>query len=139
MRSVPLASRLRIGVVLGGALAIAGCFLVACFVSWMFLEGGVAELLGEGRLFLVLPLAPLTAIAVAVAGTKWTRAMRPSTTEAVAALLIVELIIFVVTAIATGDAFMDTTVFFWLTVSLVFAPWWLLGLRLGRRTISQRR
>ena len=29
-------------------------------------------MLGEGRLFMVLPLAPLTALGVAVMGTNWT-------------------------------------------------------------------
>jgi hypothetical protein len=135
---MPQTQKTRILVIAGGALVIAGCFLAACLASWMFLEAGGSGMLGEGRLFMVLPLAPLTALGVAVMGTKWTRRVHPSTAESLSALLIIEVIILGLVAGATGDLFMDITFMFWVIVSLPFAPWWLLGLWIGR-AVGRRR
>jgi hypothetical protein len=64
----------------------------------------------------------LTALAITVAGTKWTRRVFPSSAESVGALLIVEFIILGTIAFAGGALFMSTTFLFWIVVSLAFAP-----------------
>lgn len=134
---MPHKSRFRTSVVTGGALLILGCFLVACLVSWLFLSAS-PNVFGEGRLWIVLPLVPLTALAITVAGTKWTRRVFPSSAESVGALLIVEFIILGTIAFAGGALFMSTTFLFWIVVSLAFAPWWLLGVWIGRPKQRQR-
>jgi hypothetical protein len=108
-----------------------GCFLAACLGSWMFLEVW-PSVFDEGRLWTVVPVAPLTALATVIAGTSWTRRVRPSSVETIGALLAVESIILGIVAFVGGALFMSTTFLFWAVVSLPFAPWWLLGFWIGR-------
>src|SRR5260221_14691335 len=119
---MPQTRRIRMIVVAGGASLMVGCALAALGGSWMFYSAwpGAA---GDGRGWMILPAAPLTAAAVLIAGAKWTRRVRPSIVESVLSLLALELIVLGIVAVLTGSLFMTTTFWFWEFVSLPFAPW----------------
>jgi hypothetical protein len=128
--------RIRLTVAAGGALAMVGGFLAACAASWLFLSA-MPNSFGGGRLWMFLPIAPLTAVAITIAGTQWSRRVRPSAMESIGALAIVELIILAVIATSGGALFLASFVVL-AVVSVAFAPWWLLGVRLGRPRDERR-
>jgi len=126
----------RLVAVLTGVLLMLGSAVVAGVVCWL-LFSAAPELAGEGRLFMVLPFAPLTAFLVFMSSTRLTRRLRPSSTDMATALLIVELMLLGLIARISGRLVMDITFLFWATLSLLFAPCWILGYLNGRRTLRR--
>ena len=105
-----------------------GCALAAGVGSWMFYNAA-----GQGDAWWLVWFALLTALAVLMAGTTWTRRLRPSMTENFGALLVLELIALGIVATlerGLGSATFDG----WALVSVLFAPWWLAGFWIGGGT-----
>lgn len=85
-----------------------------------------------GRRWLLYAFAPLTAAGTLVSAVLWTRRLRPSVIEAMAALLIAEIVAWRVVADYYGAWFGPYFLLFWAAGNVVFAPWWPLGFWIGR-------
>ena len=112
-----------------------GCALAAWVGNWMYYSAWPS---GPGRGWLVVPFLPLTALAVLLAGVHWTRRIRASTAEAIASLLLLEVIVLVIVSVVAMEWFTETEFLFWAVISLAFAPWWLLAIWIGRATRHRR-
>ena len=123
-------SPFRLMVVVGGAALIFGCALVAWGANWAFYKTFPIKL-AYTRNSLVIPFLPLTALGVSVAGYYWRRIFHASGSECIAALIVVELIVLGLVA-WVAEIFNEVTLLFWGIISAAFAPWWLLGIWLGR-------
>jgi hypothetical protein len=127
---VPKTRPFRVTVVAGGAIVMVGCALAAFAGTWMFYRA-YPNVLGD-RWFVVL-FAPALAVFVVLAGANWTRSVRPSILESLGALLVAELIALAIVAGIAGALLMEVVFLFWAAASVAVAPWWLLGLWIGRR------
>jgi len=103
-------------------MLIVACVLGAFAASWM-LWTAAPGLVGD-RVEIVVPFVPLTVVAVVVAATRWAHRARASVIESLGAPLTVGVITLGIAAAAGG---MELVVDFWLLASLLYAPWWLLG------------
>jgi hypothetical protein len=88
---------------------------------------------GQGDKWWWVWFALLTALAVLIAGTTWTRRLRPSMTETFGVLLAVELIALGIVAALEGGL-SGATFDVWAVVSVLFAPWWLAAFWIGGGT-----
>jgi len=111
-------------------MVMIGCFLAACLTSWIIFNAR-PEVAGDGRQFVVLP-AILSALATGIAAAIWTRSVCATAEESFGSLLIMELIAFAIVGVFAGYRFHTIVFSFWIAVSLIFAPWWLLGSWRGR-------
>ena len=73
----------------------------------------------------------MTATAIVVASTLWTRGMDLSAGESLGALLLVEIVAWAFVTLIAGEFFSSIVFMFWLAANLVFTPWWLLGFLIG--------
>jgi hypothetical protein len=77
----------------------------------------------SGRLWIMLPFAPLSAMTVLVAAILWARWLRPCHADVRGALLVVEVLALGLAARVAEAPFLDTTAFFfWAAVSMLFDP-----------------
>jgi hypothetical protein len=86
-----------------------------------------------GRLGLVLPFLPLTSLTILATAIHWSRTVHPSLLESLGALSLVELIVWAIIAQYTQAWFLNVVLWFWTRISLFVAPWWLVGVWIGRR------
>jgi hypothetical protein len=109
-----------------GVLAMIGSAIVGFYGS-----GAIAEAWPDaqpaGLQWLLVLFAPLTAATVLLTGSLWTRSLRASIRECVRALIIVEAVAFALVGFFSGEWFSLFVFPFWVGVSLVFAPSWLLA------------
>jgi len=126
----------RITVVAGGAILMIGAAVAAFGLNWV-IYNAYPNFLGD-RWFIVFPFAPLLAGLVLLAATNWTRHVRPSWVESLGPLVVVELMGLGIVALISGALWMEVVFWFWAAASVAFAPWWLLGLWLGRRLGRKR-
>lgn len=89
---MPRTRWIRPSVVGLGAILVTGCLLVAFFGPLLFFLSLPEAAPSNGRRALVIPGVPLTVVAVAVAGSKWTRKYHASTTESLGVLIVLQLI-----------------------------------------------
>jgi hypothetical protein len=124
--------------VLGGAMLMVGCAVAAWVGNLMFYRAFPGSA-GLGRGWMVVPFLPLTAVAVLIAGVYWTRRVDQSIAESIGALLFLELIILGLVAAVVGMFFNQLVFLFWATISLAFAPPWLLSVFIGRAAMKRMR
>jgi hypothetical protein len=129
---MPDTRRIRISVVAGGAMLMVGAAIVA-FAAGVWFHTTWPNAGPLGRLSLLVPFAPLTALIILVAGTMWARSVNPSAMETIDALLCVELIAWSIIALFAGEFFSSFVFLFWVPVNVMLAPWWLLASWLGGR------
>lgn len=89
------------------------------------------------RAWLIMAFAPLTALAIRIAGSYWTYRVRPSIGESFGALLVVTLITLGIIATIAGMLDIVFLIVILAPVSLCFAPSWFLATVIG--TAMQRR
>jgi hypothetical protein len=85
-----------------------------------------------GRKWLLYAFAPLTAVSTLLSAVLWTRRLGVSGGEALATLLVAQIIAWCVVAYYYGASFGPFMFLFWAVANIVFAPWWLLGFWIGR-------
>ena len=115
--------------VVDGTILMVVCAAAALAGTWMFNYVWPHAL--PGKFVVIVPCAPLTAIAVFAAAVSWARRARASIAEAVGALVGLEFTLYGMVAAVTGLMLAEITFRFWLVASLAVAPWWLLGVWSG--------
>jgi hypothetical protein len=85
-----------------------------------------------GPLWLLYVFAPMTAISTLVLAAVWTRRLRSSFAEVIGALIVAEVLAWLVVVSYYGAWFAVPLFMFWAAGNLVFAPWWLFGTWIGR-------
>jgi hypothetical protein len=130
---MPPARRARVAVIGSGVILMVGSAIAAFAMDWLLYTMWPA-VQPQSRLAFVVPFAPLTAVFIVIAGSIWTRRLRPSAVETIGVLLCVELIAYGIVGLIAGGFFALIVFMFWAVSNIVFAPWWLLAVWIGRTT-----
>jgi hypothetical protein len=128
-------NRARRSVIAGGALLMVASAVAAFAASELFYRLRPARVWGERDTVLV-PFVPLTALTILVAAIIWARLLRPSPIESLFSLLAIEAGALAMVAVLVGELSLITCLF-WLVANVMFAPSWVLGLRIGGAGLHQ--